>query len=211
VIPLARRHALAALALSAMAAVPILLHQSERARADACLRLQLQHLAAYGEHHVVVEMEGKAEIAAYDVWIEGRLPPFADRRPMFFRVVRTWEPFRFYGDLSRYFYHLQLPENRRELHPVQAGADVLPVHYEIDTTGPLKLTKYFFAVDLEPEEHPFLAGVSRAMDQLLHGRHPVMLFLVSALSKVEAQQAFEEHADSWLASVWSEYKTICRP
>jgi hypothetical protein len=109
VIPLARRYSLAALALFAIAAVPIWLHRIGSARTDACLRLPLQHLAAYGENYAVVEVNER-DALFLDIWVDGKLPPFAGRRPLFFRIVRSWDPFRFYNDLPRYFLHGSLPE-----------------------------------------------------------------------------------------------------
>jgi hypothetical protein len=209
VIPLARRFSPAALALLAIAALTIWLPRGIGARADSCSGSELQHLAAYGENYTTPEM-GELESSIHDLWVDGRLPPFAGTRPLFFRVVRTVDPFRFY-DLHRYFIQAPpLPADFHEIRALSAGSDVLPVHHRIDAYfGPHKHTQYLFALGLEPVAHPFRAGLSHALDQLVRGRRPIALFMVSGTVNEETRAAFEQHANAWMAEAWSEYRRVC--
>lgn len=210
-IPLARRFSLAALALLAIAALPIWLHRSTGATSDPCANPeQLRHLDAFGKSYSVREI-GEHEAPNHTLWVEGKLPPFAGRKSMRFRVVRGVDPFAFYGDLQGYFFHSALPEDLREVRALNAGSDVLPVHHQSDSsTGPLKLTQYLFALGLEPVTHPLPGGLSLALDQLVRGRQPVTLFLISGSANAAIRASFEEHADAWLAAAWSEYLRVCR-
>jgi hypothetical protein len=66
-------------------------------------------------------------------------------------------------------------------------------------------------VDDEPVEQPLRADLSNALDQLFRGTRPVTLFLISGTSNAPTLAAFEDHANSWLAAVWTEYQRACRP
>jgi hypothetical protein len=211
VIPLARRFSLAALSLFALAALPIWLHRTAGGTSDPCSNpAQLRHLAAFGNVHSARKID-EHEVSIHTLWVEGKLPPFAHGRPLGFRLVRGVDPSAFYGDLHAYFFASPLPEDSREVRALNAGSDVLPVHHQSDSsTTQLKLTQYFFALGLEPVTHPFSGGLSLALDQLVRGTQPITLFLISGTANAATRASFEERADAWLATAWSEYRGVCR-
>jgi hypothetical protein len=211
VIPPARRFSLAALALFAIAAVPIWLHRVTGTTFDPCASPdRLRHLDAFGQSHSVREI-GEQEALGHTLWVEGRLPDFAPRRALRFRVVRGVEPSAFYGDLRTYFYGPPPPEIHREAHALRVGSDVLPVHRQSEPSDRvLRLTHYFLVLGDQPVVHPLPSGLSLAVDQLVRGTQPVTLFLIAGLADAATRADFEKRADAWLTTAWLEYRSVCR-
>ena len=171
VIPVARRFSLAALALFAIAAVPIWLHRHGRDRSLLASE-QLRRLAAFGE--ALPSRDRRTEASIHELWVGGRLPPFARGRPLRFRVVRGVDPSAFYGDLQRYFYHSPLPEDLREIRALEgrigsaAGAPPERLLHRAAQGDAILLRQ-----GLQPVTHPLRGGLSLALDQLVRGTQPV--------------------------------------
>jgi hypothetical protein len=214
VIPLARRYSFAALLLFAIAALPIWLDRTMRVSSDPCSSPEeIRRLGAYGEigaDYAVREI-GDRGTSGHILWVDGRLRRNVRGVPLRFRVVRSANPSIFYGDLHEFFFVPLLPEDSREIRALNAGSDVLPVHQRNDFSNrPARLTRYLFAVGVEPVTHPLSGGLSRALDQLARGTQPVTLFLISGVAMNASRHDVEAQAESWLAAVWSDYRRVCR-
>jgi hypothetical protein len=213
VIPLARRYAVAGLALMVLAAVPVWLHGATGMTADPCARPEaLERLRAFG----VAPVSKHDAIHANQVlslWVEAKLEPLAPRKlPPWGRLVRHSDPFVFYGRLDRFAFSPLLPKDRTSTRRLAVGSDELIVHERVDTTtGVQRLLLYFFAQGMRPISHPFTGGISSALSQVLHGTEPITLVVVSGIADDESRAAFDQRADAWLAQVWTEYREACRP
>jgi hypothetical protein len=212
VIPLSRRHAVTALALCAVVALLLGFRQARVAAQDPCHDPeQLRYIAAFGPKHTFdddVEWRDYTQ-SRFSLWAEGSLPA-APGYSMQFRFVRGFDPYPFYGGLGKFFFHTQLPEDHTETRTLAAGSDVLTVRRRVnDATGQVHLTQYFFAYGARPVAHPLPAGLRNAFGQLVHGAQPIALFLVSGSGNKLTRADLEHRADTWLSTVWSQYREAC--
>jgi hypothetical protein len=209
VIPLARNHASAVLAMLVLAVLAVALHQTFAARFDPCVDpAQLLRLAAYGHSYRIQEREAVAERPSQR-WIEGTLlhaGPGGD--DLWFRVVRADEPFAMFD--RAYLIVPPLPQDQASLGELRLGADVLPVHSVFyDSFGGVRLTRYFFVQGVSPVAHPIMSGIGIAWQQLVRGTQPVTAFAVSGIADAEKRTELETAEDAWLSAVWSEFRRAC--
>jgi hypothetical protein len=209
VIPLARNHASAVLAMLVLAVLAVALHQTFAARFDPCVDpAQLLRLAAYGHSYRIQEREAVAERPSQR-WIEGTLlhaGPGGD--DLWFRVARADEPYAMFD--RPYLIVPILPQDQAALGELRSGADVLPVHRIFDDSfGPVRLTRYFFVQGVSPVAHPIVSDIGIAWRQLVRGTLPVTVFAVTGIADAEKRTELEAAEDAWLSAVWSEFRRAC--
>ena len=208
-IPLARRHGGATLALLAIAVLAVALHGAFAARFDPCADpAQLVQLEAYGHSYAVEERPAVAEMPPQR-WIDGKLPSGQFGSPLWFRVARAEEPFAVFS--QPFLMVPRLPEDRIEVRELRVGPDVLPVYRAFDDSlGDIRITRYFIAQGVSPVAHPILNGIGLAWQQLVHGTLPITAFAVSASADAQTLPAVEAAQEAWLSAVWSEFRRACR-
>lgn len=209
-IPLARRHSAAALALVASAVLAVGLHGAFAANFDPCADpAKVERLAAYGYDYQVSEYLALGDRTPQRR-VDGKLRnAVAGGPPFSFRVVRASEPYPIY---SRAFLIVTLlPEDRSELRELRVGSDVLPVYRVFDDSlGVFRLTRYLLVQGLDPVARLLPSGVASAWQQLVGGTLPVTAFVVSAAGEPGALAETERAAEAWIAAVWTDFRNACR-
>jgi hypothetical protein len=210
-IPLARHHSGATLALLAVAALALGLHRAFAAHFDPCADpAQLLHLDAYGDRFTVSEHLGTGDWYPQQR-VDGPLPPAVPRgSPLAFRMARAEAPYPIY---SRSFLIVTvLPGDRNELRELRAGSEVLPAHRVFDDSlGEIRLTRYFLVQGVSPVAHLLPSGIASALPQLLHGTLPVTAFAVTGVADTETLSDVEAAEEAWLVAAWSDFRRACRP
>ena len=210
-IALAREHSRPTLALLAIGAVVILLHQAVASRSDPCADpARLLHLDAYGRSYTVGDFLAPGD-GIPQQRVDGTLPvPVRGLPPLAIRVLRAEEPFSFYNQTFRIV--PPMPEDRTELRELRVGSDVLPVYRVFDDSlGGIQFTRYFVVLGVQPVRHLWARGIALAGQQLVHGTLPVTAFVVSGVAERETLPAVEGAAEAWLAAAWTEFRAVCRP
>jgi hypothetical protein len=180
-IPLARHHSGATLALLAVAALALGLHRAFAAHFDPCADpAQLLHLDAYGDRFTVSEHLGTGD------WY-----PIYSRSFLIVTVLP--------GDRN------ELRELRAgsEVLPAHRVFD--------DSLGEIRLTRYFLVQGVSPVAHLLPSGIASALPQLLHGTLPVTAFAVTGVADTETLSDVEAAEEAWLVAAWSDFRRACRP
>jgi hypothetical protein len=213
VIRLSRRHALATALLLALAALPVWLRQVAGATSDPCADPSaIWRLPAYGmQYRWIDNRQTNGEFFPLalggDVALLG---PDVDFHHFF--VLRSDDPFEFYGDPESRVVSRPLPTDRTSLKLVAAGSDVLPVHRRYDDSlGITRFSQFFLVQGMRPISHPMPGGLEAAWDQLVHGVQPVAMFVIQAYTENATLPEVEAKAEGWLAQVWSDYREACQP
>lgn len=212
-IPLARRYSAATCALFVLAAVPVWLHRATGMVHDECARPErLARLDAYGANprpRAGFRDGGWIHATA----ITGMLEPAAGVYPLSFGFVRTSDPTEFYGVIENLFFPVPVPADRSERRTLQVGDDVLPVTHVYNEESPssVRISQYLLVQGVRPVVHPFVGGLQSALQQVVHGTHPVGAFLISTIGDPSELPALERQASAWLAEAWRDYREVCDP
>lgn len=204
-IGLSPRFAVAAGALLLCAALPVLLHAGLRPVRDDCRDPDAFFGApriAGAEVSRVVTEDGAAS------GVEGEL----ERVPLQVKVLRTFEPFRFYARPLEYGFRTHLYVDAARTRYVEAGDDRLALHWRTNAWSDLiEFEGYGLAQGGRPVWHPIESGLALAGSQLLSGTQPVTLFIVSGGDRREDLAQVTREADAWLAQAWHELEAACEP
>src|SRR5262249_50809219 len=129
------------------------------------------------------------------------LGPDAD--PLRFAVLRSDDPFQFFGYPEGRVMPGLLPTDRTSVKLVRAGSDVLPVHQRYDDSlGITRFSLYLLVQGVRPITHPLAGALEAVWDQLVHGTQPVSMFEIQGKSESEALREVDARAEAWLAQVW---------
>ena len=212
-IPLARRFSAVTAGLLAAAALPVWLHQATGATFDPCADASaLERLPAFGPAPERLQTP-RSDYEFFALSIGGEIaPPDSVAEPLRFSMVRSHDPFDFYGDPANRVTHTPFPDDRIETHALVVGSDVLPVQRRYDDSfGSTRFSQYLLVQGTRPVSHPFTGGLALALPQLVRGTQPATLFVVQGVGHEGNLSALEEKADAWLAQAWTDFRRACLP
>jgi hypothetical protein len=213
VIPLSRRHAFATALLLAVAALPVWLRQAAGVTSDPCADPSaLWRLPAYGMQYTWLENRlSNGEL--FPLALGGDvslLEPDAD--PFHFYVLRSDDPFEFFGNPESRVASFPLPTDRTSVKLLTVGSDVLPVHRRYDDSlGLTRFSQYLLVQGVRPISHPLSGGLATVWEQLVGGTQPVSMFVIETFGDSTTLPTRDARAEQWLAQAWSDYREVCQP
>jgi hypothetical protein len=143
-------------------------------------------------------------------WSEGHLTGLVrPARPMFFRIVRTYNVLKAAERPLSLMPTKVEPETVR-LERVEAPGGPLPIHV-VRSTGPrdFHIAAYLYLYGNEPVSHPFELQVRGALRALRDGRQPLTLLLAGGPATPETANEREALALRWITSAWEHYRSMC--
>lgn len=199
------RHALAAAALLLIAAAPVWFHAAVAPTYDDCARPE----AFFGASRIGGVAVGAPSDSLHHVQhVQGGTE--VQGRAISFRVVRSFDPSSFYWRPIAFGFDTLLYLQPAELERVEAGDDVLPVHWSVDASQSLsRLEGYAYVQGGEPVRHPVRSGLALALPQLVTGTRPVTLLVVWGASGRGELPVVRREAERWLAAAWQELEAAC--
>lgn len=202
---LSPRHAPAALVLMVLSAIPVWLHAAAAPVHDDCADPEAVFEAAQiggarrTEPTVSVPNDG---------FFEGRVP--VRTSVVSVRVVRSFVPFTLYWTPTGLGFDRMIHLQSAELRRLQAGDDVLPVHWRwrLAQRG-VRVEAYLYVHGGRPVRHPIQSGLALALPQLASGTRPITILLVSGGSAREKLPQLERDVERWLVAAWRELEAAC--
>jgi hypothetical protein len=200
------RFAGAAIALLVTAAVPVLFHAVTAPTYDDCANPE----AFFGAARI-----GGADMVALGGLLnkfegaEGQLRS-GSRYHLAVRVVRTFSPSPLYASPIMFGFDTALYLHPAEARWLEAGDDVLPVHwnsYEVQRTA--RIEAYSFVQGGVPVWNPLQSGLALALPQLVGGTRPVTVLIVSGVGSRDELPALSRAAERWFVSAWQQFEAAC--
>lgn len=210
--PIAERPLLPLLAILLTVLVPVVYHAyGDDEREDCADPASL--LAAYRIPGTGDETERwDKHVNGWAQWTEGDiLPGRSDVEPPTFLILRTFRSRRVYLRPT-IFLPEKLEPDHVELQWIDVDGQQVPIHVGTifqHSKRSMKLAAYMFAYGDRPVADPFREELASALPQIVGGRRPLTLFLVSGFAKRDKMESIERPAREWLANAWRHYRDSC--
>lgn len=206
--PVSDRFALPLTLLLLAAALPILAVEARPRHRDPCLSPEALRVASSipGAVWGGERMEERSERVVQ--WSIGTVRTGLPE-PLEFHVIRGYREPRLYMRPIALMDLRMEPERHEVLH-LPVGGGTLPVHLvRDDTLHPGRFALYLFAYGTEPVEHPFVAQLGGAFDDLLHGNRLLTVWMVGGLDRRGGGPG-QERGEAWIAEAWQHFESSCK-
>ncbi len=208
-IPLSGRHALLAVLVLALLAIPVWIHAIAKPRTEDCARpdrlLASQFLPNFLEHESVI---GESTKFFSTAWGTLRLPGRWSG-PQRWRINRTYRLQRYQfkppGMFTKAF-----PEDLLETRTLEIDGILLPVQLRTDRSeGVAVMTAYIYVFAGKPITNPFRVSVANALGQLTHGTYPMTMILLSADAPFEIEEENRRILVDEMGMAFRAYREAC--
>lgn len=144
-------------------------------------------------------------------WSRGTVAhPLSDQPPLEFQIIRSYDGRPFY-ERAVWVAPQKVQPEQHDVVEVDTPDGPVPIHLVYDLTkSPGVLVGYVFVQGLAATQNPFLYQIRRAWSQLVQGRPPLTLLLVSGTAPQRAREAVEERMRTWLLDAVARFDAVCR-